>query len=376
MAKIYCSTDLGINSSGGTVVNHELDALKSIDNVIEIGFRDTHPLSYGLPDVPFLIDYFTLKRLLAMDLSDVDLAHFYGGCYTESIKYLKSKGIITTYTIMWHDRKISIEEHDKLYGSGTYPFIYVKDDKLFNLYAGGIREADCVIAAGTVPRNLMIKEGAKRVEIIPLGCDIPECTEPLPENKFDVGYLGAIGPDKGIVYLIQAWNMLNHKYMSLITCSCEKGYLTKDILSWKDSTLIFAGNQSQMVSQLINKYASGGKYHIMGYVQQPADLYNKCSVYTQVSPTEGFGMEVIEAMSYGRPVIVSDGAGAADCVTDGIDGFIVPKRDVQAIANKIDWCSHHPNELREMGKNAREKSFQYSWEKTKQKYIELWRSLL
>jgi starch synthase len=355
MTKIYCSTDLGVNSSGGTVVKHELDALKSIDNnVIEIGFKDTHPLSLGLPDVPFLIDYFTMKKLSEMDLSGVDLAHFYGGCYTETIKYLKKKGIITTYTIMWHDRKISIEEHDKLYGEGSYPYIYVKNDKLFELYSGGIREADCVIAAGTVPRNLMLAEGARRVEIIPLGCWIPGYTESLP-FQFDVGYLGAVGPDKGLVYLIQAWDMLNYK----------------------TSTLIFAGNQSLiMMPELINRYSTRGNYHIMGYVQQPSDLYNKCSVYIQPSSTEGFGLEVIEAMSYCRPVIVSDGAGAADCVSDGIDGFVVPKMNVKALANKIDWCKNHPNELQEMSRNARKKSYQYSWENTKQKYVDLWNSLL
>jgi hypothetical protein len=84
VTKLYCSTDLGVNSSGGTVVKHELEALKSIDKVIEIGPIDTHPLSFSLPDIPFLIDYFTLKKLSVMDLSDIDLAHFYGGCYTES----------------------------------------------------------------------------------------------------------------------------------------------------------------------------------------------------------------------------------------------------------------------------------------------------
>jgi glycosyltransferase involved in cell wall biosynthesis len=336
------------------VVKHELDALKSIDNVIEIGFKDTHPLSFGLPDVPFLIDYFTMKKLFAMDLSGVNLAHFYGGCYTETIKYLKRKGIKTTYTIMWHDRKISIEEHEKINGNGSYPFIYVKDDKLFKLYSGGIREADCVIAAGTIPRNLLLHEGAKRVEIVPMGCYIPERIEPLPE-KFDIGYLGACGPDKGLMYLINAWSMLNY---------C-------------DSTLVFAGDQSlMMVPQLIRRYATVGQYHIMGYVITPSELYNNCSVYVQPSATEGWALEIPEAMSHGRPVIVSDGAGAADCVTDGIDGFIVTKMDSKAIANRINWFKNHPKELREMGRNAREKSFQYSWEKTKEKYVELWRSLL
>jgi glycosyltransferase involved in cell wall biosynthesis len=169
-----------------------------------------------------------------------------------------------------------------------------------------------------------------------------------------VGYLGAIGADKGLMYLIHAWSILNYS----------------------DSTLIFAGSQSQMVPQFINKYANGGKYHIMGYVQHPADLYNKCSVYVQPSATEGFGMEIVEAMSYGRPVIVSDGTGASDCVTDGVDGFVVTKKNPVAIAEKIDWFKNHPKELKEIGVNAREKSFKYSWEKSKEKYVALWLSLL
>ena len=115
---------------------------------------------------------------------------------------------------------------------------------------------------------------------------------------------------------------------------------------------------------------------MMGYVQDPACLYNRCSVYVQPSATEGFGMEVPEAMSYGRPVIVSDGVGAADCVTDGVDGFVVPKTNAKALADKIGWCKNHPKELLEMGQNARKKSYKYSWDKTKQQYVELWKSLL
>jgi glycosyltransferase involved in cell wall biosynthesis len=352
---LYISTDLGINSSGGTVVNHELNALKSMGKVFEIGFERTHPLYYNLPDVPFLIDYFTLKWLRAIDLSEITLAHFYGGCYTESIKYLRSKGIKTSYTIMWHDRKISIQEHDKIYGSGTYPYIYVKDDTLFNLFCGGIREADCVIAAGSVPRNNMLKEGAKRVEIVPMGCYMPDKVAPLPE-QFNAGYLGAVGPDKGLMYLIQAWDSLHYI---------------------DNSTLIFAGRQiAGFMERFIHRYAARGKYHVVGAVGDPRELYDRCSVYVQPSAIEGFGMEVPEAMSYGRPVIVTNGAGAADCITNGVDGFIVPKMNAQAIADKIDWFKNHPKELAEMGRNAQENAKNYTWEKTEEKYVKLWRELL
>ena len=114
----------------------------------------------------------------------------------------------------------------------------------------------------------------------------------------------------------------------------------------------------------------------MGYIKEIRQLYDNISVYVQPSATEGFGMEIPQAMSYGRPVICSDGAGAADCITDGVDGFIVPKMNPQAIVDKINWFKTHPKELIEMGENAKEKAKNYTWQKTEEKYVELWRSII
>lgn len=358
MTFIYVSTDLGINSSGGTVSYHELEALKQFasetnNDVITFDFKDIHPLSYNLPDLPLLIDHITVGKLLKMDLSNVILAHFYGGSYSNTIQYLKSKGIKTTYSIMWHDRNTSITEHQKFIGE--YPFLYVKDDILFRMYTDGIRYADIVIATGSAPRDNMLKEGVKRSEIIPLGCDIPNEDKILPFPKeFRTGYIGAIGPDKGIWYLIKAWESLNYQ----------------------DSTLIFAGPNSEYLNQFIRQHVNTGNYHIIGFVDNVADFYNNISVYIQPSATEGFAMTVIQAMSYGRPVICSETAGASNCIINNEDGFVVPSRNPEAIAEKIQYFKDHPKEIERMGRNAREKSFLFQWKNAKEKYINLWKELL
>ena len=358
---IYISTDLGVKSSGGTVAKYELEAMKKFaletnDNVIEINFNDIHPTVFGLPDIPLFIDLLALDRLNNIDLSMVKLVHMYGGSYFQTIRMLKSKGIRTTNTIMFHKRETSISEHERLFGS--YPYNYVKDDKLWNLFIGGIKEADVGIASGKHPADNMLKEGAKRVEIIPLGCDIPDENKivKLPLQEFRVGYIGACGPDKGLFYLIKAWEKLNYQ---------------------DGSKLIFAGpNTEKILPNFINAFAKAGNFNIWGYVNNVADFYNSISIYVQPSATEAFGMEIVEAMSYGRPVICSDGAGAADCITNVEDGFAVPRMNIDAIAEKIDWFKNHPDEIIRMGTNARIKSLNYSWESTKKKYINLWRSLL
>lgn len=363
MTMIYISTDLGVQSSGGTVAKYELEAMKKFaletnDNVIELCFNDIHPTVFGLPDIPLFIDLLALDKLNQMDLSAVKLVHMYGASYFQTIRMLKSKGIKTTNTIMFHKRETSISEHERLFGS--YPFNYVKDDRLWNLFIGGIKEADVGIASGKHPADNMLNEGTKRVEIIPLGCDschIPD-EDKIKEfpNEFRVGYIGACGPDKGLYYLIKAWEKLNYR---------------------DGSKLIFAGlNTEKILPNFINAFAKAGNFNILGYVNNIADFYNSISVYVQPSATEAFGMEVPEAMSYGRSVICSDGAGAADCITDGEDGFVVSAMNSEVIAEKVDWFKNNPQEIIRMGKNARIKSFNYTWKHTKDKYVRLWRSLL
>ncbi len=354
--KLFISTDLETGTSGDIVASKELEAMQTLasenkEKVIVLNSKDIAPTRNGLPDIPFLIDYLTLEKLSNIDLSEIDLVHMYGGTYTQTVRFLKSKGIKTTYTCLMHDRNISIEEYEKFIG--PYPFSHVKDNRLWTMYIGTIKEVDTVITPGNVPKDILLREGCKKIEIIPHGCNIPDKVKPLPE-KFDVGYLGAIGPDKGLIYLIRSWDMLNYK----------------------ESTLIFAGRQTEHLPAYIRQYANNGKYHIMGYIEEPSLLYNRCKIYIQPSTTEGFGMEVPEAMSHNRPVIVSDGAGAADVITDGVDGFVVPKKDPRALADKIDWCYNHQKELEQMGKNAREKAKQYNWNNIIEKYISVWTKLL
>lgn len=356
---LFISLDLGTNSSGNSVSEHELEFLKSIDcngnnSVIQLGYQDISPTVYHLPDNPFLVDYLTMNKISQLDLSEIDIAHFYGGPYTNTIRYLNAKRIKTTLTIAAHDRMESIKEFGN---SGyDYPYNHVKDNILWKIYNGEVIEADILITPSKISAEFLKSEGVdpNRIRIIPHGIDIPTPDKiKAISNEFNIGYLGAMGPDKGLKYLIQAWSSLNYS----------------------DSTLIFAGRGTEQLKPFIDKYANGGKFHLMGYVPNISDFYNLCSVYVQPSVTEGFGIEVLEAVSYGRPVIASDGCGAADCIENGETGFIVPKRDPDAIADKIAWFRNHQQELYIMGSRCKEIAKNYSWDKIREKYIDLWKSI-
>jgi glycosyltransferase involved in cell wall biosynthesis len=76
---------------------------------------------------------------------------------------------------------------------------------------------------------------------------------------------------------------------------------------------------------------------------------------------EDYGLTAIEAMAFGKPVIVcKDGGGLAEFVRDGENGFVVEPTG-EAIAAAINTLKDNPGQLRQMSRNAYECSRQYSW---------------
>ena len=77
---------------------------------------------------------------------------------------------------------------------------------------------------------------------------------------------------------------------------------------------------------------------------------------------EGFGLVILEAMSQGVPVIATPNTAAPDFVSDGDDGFIVPIRDADAIAQKLEMLIDDRDLLAAMSQAAIRKAAAHSWE--------------
>lgn len=349
MKSLYCTADsMGTETGGGAVTTNELEALKSVSDDVYVLSRDNiSPELFKQPDSPFLYDYFALKQIKDRRF---DIAHFYAGTFTEIVRHLKADGTKVSYTVAAHDRKLSIEEFQRL--GMEYPFHHVSDDNLWDIYTEGYRLADVVIAPSRKSAGILESMGCKNVKVIPHGIVWPgDKVKPLPE-RFDVAYLGAIGPDKGLIYLIQAWGMLNYS----------------------DSRLILAGSGTESLEPFIRQVTDKGDFVLLGRVPDVADVYNSCSVYVQPSVTEGYGLEIPEALSYGRPVIASVGAGAWEII-DGYCGIVVPVRNAKFIAEYIDWLKNNREKIPEMGQRARRKARNYIWDRVRKMYAKVFLEL-
>jgi glycosyltransferase involved in cell wall biosynthesis len=336
---------IGEGTGGGIVAENESKALGSVTLLTKIlSGEDLNPLKYGLPPSPFLYDYIASN---IVQYTFVDIAHVYGGTFTLAVNMLKRNGAKIYVTVPAHNLELSVEEHKRWIG--TYPYHHMVDPFLSRIYFQYIKDADVVICPSRRSADYIRNRLKLSVEpiIIPHGCNPPKEVKPFPE-KFDVAYVGQAGPDKGLPYLILAWSKLN----------------------LPNETLIIAGADPAVVSL----YLSGarGNYHVPGYVRDVSEIFDKCSVYVQPSVTEGFGIPVLEAMAHGRPVIVSEGAGVSEIVDDGRDGFVVPIRDPDAIADRIMYFRDNPSELARFGRNARMKAEMYTWERVRKMYEEVY----
>lgn len=131
--------------------------------------------------------------------------------------------------------------------------------------------------------------------------------------------------------------------------------------------LKFAVYQSGLEENVI---FSGKKDH-----KEITKIMNESDIYLQPSYQEGFCVSVLEAQASGLLCIVSDAGGLKENIIDGETGWIMPKRDPEAIAEKIREVMNLPEEKRkETAKRARirvEKEF--SLEDQKKKFSEFFK---
>jgi mannosyltransferase len=95
-----------------------------------------------------------------------------------------------------------------------------------------------------------------------------------------------------------------------------------------------------------------------GFLKRPEDIpdwYRSLSVVVCPSHTEGFGLSCLEAMASGCPVIATRTGAWPELVSDGVDGYLVPCADRDALAAALMRITEDPEKARSMGRQARAK---------------------
>lgn len=203
--------------------------------------------------------------------------------------------------------------------------------------------ADRILVGSAFVRESFVASGfdAGKIAVTPYGVDTERFAPrraPRQDGVFRVLFVGYIGQRKGMSYLLQGYESFRRP----------------------DSELHLVGNHvpgHEVYRRYLHLYR-----HTPNVPQSdlPA-IFHEADVFVFPTLIEGMPLAVLEAMACGVPVITTR-HGPGEIVRDGVDGFLVPIRDPQAIAYRLEQFYRDRDLRQQMGKNAREQALRHTWE--------------
>ena len=192
---------------------------------------------------------------------------------------------------------------------------------------------DSFVKKGIPEKKLkMIRYGARisRFKPVDIGINNKKYTK---KKDFEILFVGSFGIRKGAIDILEAFKSFDHP----------------------NKVLTIIGSISKNVKKLLKKYETEN-IKIMGTIRNDllVNYYQKSDVLLLPSIEEGSAVVILEAMSSGCPVIVSNNAGA-DYINHGKNGFIVPIRS----PNKICEYLHKISEDNSLKETLRNNSLKY-----------------
>jgi len=210
-----------------------------------------------------------------------------------------------------------------------------------------------IVVASTFCKATLVGHGvsASRIEVNPYGVDCQQFAvrirqDPRPAR---LCFVGSINARKGVPQLLHAW----------------------DAVARRDAELWFVGSAPGNALTLLQAHRNviykGAVPH-----RELASLLGSCDALVFPSFFEGFGLVILEAMACGLPVITTEATAGPDLIRQGVNGWIVPAGDDEALKHAIELFLSDPGKVAAMGREARATAERFTWDA----YGDRWKRIL
>ncbi len=188
---------------------------------------------------------------------------------------------------------------------------------------------------------------ARRIELIPgVGVDLTRFQGATVDRDAVRASLG-IPQDAEVLIYIGELNM-NKNQASLLNMMAE-------LLKNRPRAVLLLVGAGSMMPQLREKADAlqiSDRVFLIGYRTDIPQLLYASDVCTPSSIREGFGLNVIEAMACGVPVVAYDNRGHRTIIRDGETGYLVPNGDFCQMAERVSYLLACPEKATEMAAAA------------------------
>ncbi|MDV2582160.1 glycosyltransferase family 4 protein [Alkalibacillus haloalkaliphilus] len=215
------------------------------------------------------------------------------------------------------------------------------------LYYIGFKSSNTVIFQNRddlsefITRNLVNERKTRLVN--GSGVNMNRFTPTTKPDQITFFMLSRVMYSKGVMEYLEAAKKVNCKYSNV------KFMLLGAVEDLQDS----------LSKEELEPYINDGIIDYYGETNDVTKYFNESSVFVLPSYREGTPRTVLEAMAMKRPVITTDAPGCKETVVDGVNGFIVPVRNSDAVADKMEWFISNQEQIDIMG----EESYKLCYEK-------------
>lgn len=190
------------------------------------------------------------------------------------------------------------------------------------LYRAALGKASCVFFQNQENRQLFLgqKVVQGRQRLIPgsgVNLEYFSVLDYPPEDTLNFLFIGRVMKLKGIEEYLEAAEFIASKYENTVfhvLGSCEEDYEQKLYRLQAQGVIQYHGRQKDV---------------------RPFHKLSHCTIHPTYYP-EGMSNVVLESAACGRPVITTDRSGCREVVGDGVNGFLVPERDIESLIAAIE----------------------------------------
>src|ERR1700733_3072158 len=298
---------------------------------------------FGATEPGMWIQNELFARKAAWMMGDCDVVHFVHSVGREAAKKAKRSGAKAICDVRaehpYFCNEILAEEAKRLKTVFT-----ASESSYEHSVIDELALADYVFCPSSYAKRTYLERGISddKLVVCPYGVDTatftPRGSSPR-SGRFSVLFLGTICMRKGVHYLLEAYKQAG----------------------LRDARLLLAGAVEPEYRPILRRYE--GLFEEIGHVHHSKinEYLQMADVFVLPSLADSFGLVVLEAMSAGLPVIISENTGAADVIENGREGFVVPIRNPKEIAEKLTFLYENREQCAAMGIAANVAAQRVSW---------------
>ncbi len=219
---------------------------------------------------------------------------------------------------------------------GDINILAKRNEIVFRLCKLSLDKADALIAVSEDIKRKLTEHfdvDENKIHVTNMGVDTEifkpldkaECREKIGFNKDKkmILFVGNLIPRKGVVYLIEAINLIKSYGIDKIECILLGSKVDKKYVN-----SLYEKSRSSKIDDII-RFIDPVPY------DEVALWMNAADIFVLPSQEEPFGLVALEALACGTPTIATAVGGLKELVVDEKTGYSVPPQDPKAIANKM-----------------------------------------